>query len=126
VSSDPGRRPLVIGTGIAGLYVALRCRELGLRPTLITKARLERLTLSVAVFAAGCGLAKTFPQLALMRMGVGVGEASLSPAAYSLITDYFPPRLRGLAQGVYNAGIHIGSGAALMLGGAIALVRRQA
>jgi len=39
--TEVGRRPLIIGSGIAGLYVALRCREHGLRPTLITKARLE-------------------------------------------------------------------------------------
>ena len=38
---DRGTRPLVVGSGIAGLYVALRCRELGLRPTIVTKARLE-------------------------------------------------------------------------------------
>ena len=41
---------------------------------------------------AGCGLTRKFWQFALMRMGVGVGEASLSPAAYSLIADYFRPR----------------------------------
>jgi L-aspartate oxidase len=38
---DRAGRPLIVGTGIAGLYVALRCRELGLRPTLITKSRLD-------------------------------------------------------------------------------------
>src|SRR5579863_3786633 len=38
---DPAHRPLVIGSGIAGLYVALRARELGLRPTVMTKGRLE-------------------------------------------------------------------------------------
>lgn len=69
-----------------------------------------------SVFTAGCGFISSYPQLAAMRMGVGVGEASLSPAAYSLITDYFAPRRRGIAQGVYNMGIYIGAGLALVLG----------
>ena len=72
-----------------------------------------------SLFSAGCGLARTFPQLALMRMGVGVGEASLGPAAWSLLTDYFPPRLRGVAQGIYGSGLYIGSGIALVLGGLV-------
>ena len=69
-----------------------------------------------SLFTAGCGFAGNYAQLLVMRMGVGVGEASLSPAAYSLITDYFPPRRRGAAQGIYNMGIYIGSGIALVLG----------
>ncbi len=39
--ADLARRPLIVGSGIAGLYVALRCQELGVKPTLVTKARLE-------------------------------------------------------------------------------------
>jgi MFS family permease len=56
----------------------------------------------------------------LMRMGVGVGEAALSPAAYSLITDYFPPKRRATAISVYSMGIYLGSGFALIIGGAVA------
>ena len=48
-----------------------------------------------------------------MRIGVGVGEASLSPAAYSLITDYFPPHRRATAQGIYNIALSLGSGGIL-------------
>jgi MFS family permease len=66
---------------------------------------------------AGCGLARTFWQLAVMRMGVGVGEASLSPSAYSLISDYFRPERRSTAMSVYSMGIYIGSGLAFILGG---------
>ena len=54
-----------------------------------------------------------------MRMGVGVGEASLSPAAYSLISDYFRPELRSTAISVYSMGIYIGSGLAFILGGQV-------
>ena len=59
-----------------------------------------------------CGLAKNFTQLFLARIGVGVGEAALSPAAYSMITDAFPREKLGRAFSVYNMGIAIGSGIA--------------
>ena len=72
-----------------------------------------------SLMTAGCGLTHRFWQLALARMGVGVGEASLSPAAYSLIADYFPPGRRSTALGVYGMGIYLGSGLALILGGLV-------
>jgi MFS family permease len=68
---------------------------------------------------AACGLGRNFWQLAVARIGVGIGEASLSPAAYSLIADYFPPERRSTALGVYGMGIYIGSGLALILGGLV-------
>jgi MFS family permease len=80
-----------------------------------------------SLFTAACGMAGSFGQLALMRMGVGIGEATLSPAAYSLISDYFPPRRRAFAQGIYNMGIYVGSGIALVLGGIVTgIVSRRA
>lgn len=72
-----------------------------------------------SLMSAGCGLAKNYAQLLLMRVGVGVGEASLSPSAYSLITDYFKPSRLALAISVYGAGIYIGSGLAYLLGGSV-------
>jgi MFS family permease len=72
-----------------------------------------------SLFCAACGLAKRFGQMLVFRMGVGVGEASLSPAAYSLLTDYFVPKRRATAMCIYNAGIYIGTGAALILGGLV-------
>ncbi len=70
-----------------------------------------------SLMTAGCGLARNFVQMLLLRMGVGVGEATLSPAAYSLIADYFPPQRRATAISVYSMGIYIGSGLAFVLGG---------
>ncbi len=64
-----------------------------------------------------CGAARNYWQLFLARMGVGVGEAALSPPAYSLIADYFPQDRLGTAIGVYSLGIYLGSGLAMMLGG---------
>ncbi len=68
---------------------------------------------------AACGLANRYWQLFLARVGVGVGEAALSPAAYSLITDYFPREQRATALSVYGMGIYLGSGLAYLVGGAV-------
>jgi MFS family permease len=68
---------------------------------------------------AGCGLARHFWHFLLLRMGVGVGEAALSPAAYSLISDYFPKERRATAISVYSMAYYIGSGLALVLGGLV-------
>jgi len=72
-----------------------------------------------SLMTAGCGLTRQFWQLALMRVGVGVGEAALSPSAYSLIADYFPPQRRSTAMSVYTIGIYVGSGLAFILGGIV-------
>ncbi|MFP6583187.1 MAG: MFS transporter [Candidatus Hydrogenedentota bacterium] len=72
-----------------------------------------------SIMSTGCGLAKNFTQLTMFRMGVGVGEASLSPSAYSLITDLFKPSRIALAISIYGAGIYIGSGMAYLLGGIV-------
>ena len=66
-----------------------------------------------------CGLTKNFMQLFLARMGVGVGEAALSPAAYSMLADLFPPNRLGRAMGVYSSGVFFGAGIAFMLGGLV-------
>ncbi len=67
-------------------------------------------------FTAVCGLARNFWQMMLARVGVGVGEGALSPAAYSIIADYCPPQRRATAISVYSMGIYIGSGVANILG----------
>ena len=69
--------------------------------------------------AAGA-FVKTFPQLLLVRVGVGVGEAACTPAAHSLISDYFPPSHRGRAFAIYGMGGAIGSLLGMFLGGHIA------
>ena len=72
-----------------------------------------------SAMTALCGLAQTYWQLFLYRVGVGVGEATLSPAAYSMIADYFPPERRATAISVYSMGIFLGSGIAFLLGGLV-------
>ncbi len=72
-----------------------------------------------SLLTAGCGLAQKFWQFFLLRMGVGVGEAALSPAAYSLISDSFPGEKRATAISVYSMAIYVGSGMAFLLGGLV-------
>ncbi len=62
------------------------------------------------------GLAKNGAQLGLARMGVGIGEATASPSAYSLISDYFPKRQRATALAIYSSGLYIGGGVSLFIG----------
>ena len=72
-----------------------------------------------SAMTAVCGFAKSFVQLALARVGVGVGEATLSPAAHSLISDAFPAEHRSTALGIYNIGGNVGIMLGFMLGGYI-------
>ncbi len=72
-----------------------------------------------SIMTAACGLARSYGTLFLMRIGVGVGEATLSPAAYSMIADYFPPNKLGRAIGVYAMGLYIGAGLAMVVGSAV-------
>ncbi|MBT8079398.1 MAG: MFS transporter [Gammaproteobacteria bacterium] len=64
-----------------------------------------------------CGMVSSYWQLFLARVGVGVGEATLSPAAYSIFADSFRPQRLGLALGVYNVGAAVGGGLAMIIGG---------
>lgn len=70
-----------------------------------------------SLMSAACGLAKNYWHLLAARVGVGVGEATLSPSAYSLITDYFPPHRLAFALSIYGAGIYLGTGLAYLAGG---------
>jgi MFS family permease len=63
------------------------------------------------------GFTRSFGQLFAARVAVGAGEASLTPTAYSLFSDYFPPARLGKAVAVYTLAQYIGMGAALLLGG---------
>ena len=72
-----------------------------------------------SLMTAACGLARGFWSLFAFRVGVGVGEATLTPSAYSLISDYFPPSSRARALAVYSLGITAGGGLALIIGGQI-------
>src|SRR6201996_3290761 len=77
---------------------------------------------AVAVWSLGtvaCGYSQSFGQLFVARIVVGLGESVLSPAAISLISDYFPPSRRGMAVGCFLSGIAIGIGASIFIGGGV-------
>lgn len=96
---------------IAGIPIA-RMAEHGNRPLIIGVA--------VAVwsmFTAACGYASSFVQLLAGRVGVGIGEAGLTPPAMSLIMDYTPPEKRASTLAHYHIGVPLGSLMGLALGG---------
>lgn len=66
-----------------------------------------------------CGVTRNFASLFVARMGVGVGEAALSPPAYSLLSDYFRDNELPRAMAIYTLGITIGGGLAYIVGGAV-------
>ncbi len=84
------------------------------------KSRKGIITVGVLLWSlmtAYCGMARSYLHLFLGRIGVGVGEAALTPPAYSLISDYFPKERLAFALSVYSMGIYIGSGLALIIAG---------
>lgn len=70
-----------------------------------------------SVMTAFGGVAKNFGQFFVTRLGVGIGESTLSPSAYSMIGDYFPKNKLATAFGIYSMGIYIGTGIAIVIGG---------
>ena len=72
-----------------------------------------------SVMTALSGFAKNAGVLSGARIGVGIGEATASPSAYSLISDWFPARLRATALAVYSSGLYVGGGISLLIGGLI-------
>lgn len=86
-------------------------------------SRVRLLSVGLALWSAMTvlsGMSRNFAQLGAARIGVGVGEATASPCAYSLISDYFPPRRRATAIAVYSAGLYVGGGISLYFGSNIA------
>jgi MFS family permease len=109
---------------LQGLAFALLYTFLGLPIARLSDRHSRRAIIAGGVFiwsimATLCGLARSAVQLFIARIGVGVGEAALSPAAYSIITDSFPRSKLGGAFSVYNVGITIGAGTALLVGGIV-------
>jgi len=86
--------------------------------------RVKVLSLACGLWSAatmGCGLAANYGQLVVARMMVGVGEAGGVPPSYAIISDYFPPRRRGTALGLFNLGPPVGQALGVAFGAAIAV-----
>src|SRR6202042_3321780 len=108
---EPMKRDLQISDTqigmLQGLAFALLYTFFGLPIARLSDRHSGRAIITGGVFilvlmVTACGLARTGLQLFVARIGVGVGEAALSPAAYSIITDSFPRSRLGSAFGVYN------------------------
>jgi len=107
---------LLIGLSFALFYSCLglpfgRLADFVNRPRLIALG-----VLTWSFMTGGCGLVKSYRQLFLLRMGVGIGEAALSPAAYSMIADSFPPAKRSVPFSVYTTATYVGGGIAFLFG----------
>ena len=70
-----------------------------------------------SLMTALSGTARSFASLAAYRVGVGIGEASATPAAFSMLSDYFRPAMRATVLAIYSSGIYIGAGIGIFLGG---------
>lgn len=107
------------GTAFA-IFYALFGIPLGKLADSWKRVRLMTLGLTLwSAMTAVSGFARDAATLTVARIGVGVGEATASPSAYSLISDWFPARLRATALAIYSSGLYIGGGVSLAIGGVI-------
>ncbi len=103
-----------------GVFYSLFGIPLGRLADNWNRVRLMTIGLTLwSVMTALSGFSRTGGHLAAARIGVGIGEATASPSAYSIISDYFPKRLRGTALSIYSAGLFVGGGCSLFIGGLI-------
>src|ERR1700730_6987405 len=110
---------LLLGTAFAVIY-GIAGTPLGYWADRISRRNL--IFAGVSVWSLGtiaCGFSHNFREIFASRIVVGLGEAALSPAAISLISDYFPPSRRGTAVGAFLSGIAMGNGAAILIGGGV-------
>lgn len=116
---DDSQIGFLYGTAF-GVFYALFGIPLGKLADSWHRVRLMTIGLTIwSAFTALSGFARNFATLSVARIGVGVGEATASPSAYSIISDYFPKRLRATALAIYSSGIYLGGGFSLFVGGKI-------
>lgn len=110
---------LLMGFAFAVFYVLV-----GIPIARLADVRSRRLVIGVGIalwscMTVCCGIAKNYGQLFIARVGVGVGESSLSPAAISMLSDMFPREKLPLATSLFAMGSSLGMAVALLLGGAV-------
>jgi MFS family permease len=108
---------LLQGAGFAVIFALAGLRSGRLADAVNRRNLIVAGVLLWSVATAGCGLAADFSSFFAARVGVGLGEAALVPAASALIVDLFSPRRRGTALGVFSLGATFGAGGALLFGG---------
>lgn len=103
-----------------GVFYALFGIPLGRLADSWNRTKLLTIGLSLwSLMTAVSGFAKNGLALSAARIGVGIGEATASPSAYSLLSDWFPKKMRGTALAIYSSGLYIGGGISLLIGGLI-------
>jgi MFS family permease len=123
---DPMKRELSITDtqiGMLGIWFALFYTVFGMLCGYLADRYNRRTIIAIGVFfwsitTALGAVVRSYSTLALARMGVGLGEATMNPCAFSMISDYFPKERLATALSVYMMGIQLGSGLALIIGGA--------
>lgn len=109
-----------LGGAAFAVFYALFGIPLGRLADNWNRVRLLSLGLALwSIMTALSGFARNQLALTFARMGVGVGEATASPTAYSLISDYFPKRQRATAIAIYSSGLYLGGGVSLFIGALI-------
>ncbi len=84
--------------------------------------RTRLLSLGLAIWSGMTvlsGLSSSFVQLSAARVGVGIGEASAGPAAFSMLSDWFPRERRATALAIYSGGLYLGGGVSLLIGAVV-------
>jgi len=110
---------LLAGTAFAIFYAVM---GLPLGRVADSANRRNLISISIAfwsIFTAACALARSYTMLFLARMGVGIGEAGLNPASFSILSDLFPKERLGAALSVFYIGNLLGSSLALIVGGSV-------
>jgi MFS family permease len=111
----------LLGTTSFVIFYTLLGIPFGRMADRVSRKKLIAAGLAVwSLFSGLTGFATDFWTIFFCRVMVGVGEATLGPAALSLLSDYFPPRVRATVQAVYSSGIAIGAGVAFFFGGWVA------
>lgn len=107
------------GTAFAVFY-ALFGIPLGRLADNWVRVRLLSLGLTVwSTMTVLSGLSSSFVQLSAARVGVGIGEASASPSAFSMLSDWFPREKRATALAIYSGGLYLGGGVSLLIGAVV-------
>lgn len=108
---------LLTGTAF-GLFYATMGVPLALMADRTTRKKLIAWCLGLfSVMTALCGVAMNAVQFAILRIGVGVGEAGTSPSSHSMIADLFAPKERATAMAIFAAGLNLGIFIAFFAGG---------
>ena len=116
---DDAQLGFLYGTAFAVFY-AIFGIPIGRLADMWTRKNLIAIGLGAwSLMTALSGTARGFTSLAAYRIGVGIGESSAGPAAFSMLGDYYPPRLRATVTAIYSSGVYIGAGLGILIGGQV-------